>query len=242
MFGAGKVIIWGVFLFGAFIVIYLVMNRNVKLSQGTLSKKLSKRRKDKKAKALVAKWKGLIIPTKKGYPFLALIPFIIIVYIFINHMLFFAVITSDSMSPTFEKGDLVLMQSVDTDAEDDEIIMFNDKNPRGTHPPVIHRVENITEDGIKTKGDATNKIDDWVIEEDEVSAKAVTTSDGNPIVIPEVGNYFIQDYKAQGKYASEFVFTSLMIATLKDMGLVIFAACVGLYIVLSLRDVYKSED
>jgi signal peptidase len=202
---------------------------------------MEKNKKNQKVNMLLLKWKDLVIPRKKGYPFLALIPFIIIVYIFLNHYLFFAVITSDSMSPTFEKGDLVLMQSVDTEADDDDIIMFNDKAPTGIHPPVIHRVDNITDEGIKTKGDATGKIDDWVIEEDEVSAKAVENQEGDPIVIPEVGNYFLQDYRANGKYANEFIFTSVMVVTLKDIGLTVFFGCVALYIILSFRDFYKFE-
>ncbi|UCH88601.1 MAG: signal peptidase I [Thermoplasmata archaeon] len=231
-------IMWSMLIFFVFLVIYISINKDFKLNLSKFKDKRSKKDFNRRVDVKLLGWRNISVPSNKITPFLPLIPFLIVVYIFMNHYVFFAVITSDSMSPTFEKGDIVLMQSVDTDAEEDDIIMFNNKNPRGIHPPVIHRIENVTEEGYITKGDSTNIPDDWVVEEDEVTAKAVTVS-GKPVVIPNVGNYFIQDYKAQGKYADEFVFTSLMVTLLKDIGVAVFSTCVGLYIILTIRDSYR---
>jgi signal peptidase len=230
------VVVMSLVLFSIFAVLYLKMNRGMKFDFSSISKKTKKKNFNKKVELKVASWRGLIIPPKKFYPFLPLIPFFIIVFIFMNHMIFFAVITSDSMSPTFEKGDIVLMQTVDKSADENDIIMFSNKNPRGLHPPVIHRVNEVKGDNITTKSDATDQIDDWVVQEDEIQAKAVTVQ-GEPIVLENVGSYFITDYRTNGKYANEFVFTSLMIASLKDLGIAIFVLCVGLYIVLTVRDI-----
>jgi signal peptidase len=231
-------VVWSIFLFVIFIVFYLVVSKKFKPNFKTLKYRINARNKKRRVELKLSQMRGLAIPKKAFYPFLPLIPFLIIVYIFVNHMLFFAVITTDSMSPTFEKGDIVLMQSVDLEAQENDIIMFENKNPRGLHPPVIHRVDNLTKDGILTKGDATNIIDDWIVEDDEVTAKAVKWNGGQPVVIPEVGNYFIQDYKAQGKYATEFVFTSVMVVLLKDIGIAVFTFCLVLYIILSVKEAY----
>jgi signal peptidase len=229
-------IAWSFILLIAFLIFYLRLTDRISFNSQAIKKGISKRRTEKKIDFKLRGWKRMIIPPKKSYPFLPLIPFIILVYIFMNHWIFFAVITSDSMSPSFEKGDIVLMQSVDTDVEEDDIILFANKNPRGIHPPVIHRVIDITEGNITTKGDATNKIDDWTVKEEEVKAKALIGLRGKPIVVKDVGHYFIEDFTANGKYANEFVFTSVMVAYLQDLGIIIFFSCVFLYIILSIKD------
>jgi len=232
------VVAWSLILFSIFAFLYLKLNQNIEFYSGNLIKKFRIKNHNSRVNQKLMGWREHTIPPKKIYPFLPLVPFIIIVFIFMNHMIFFAVITSDSMSPTFETGDIVLMQTIDKDAEKNDIIMFENKDTRGLHPPVIHRVAETNGYNITTKGDATDKIDDWTVEDDEVVAKAVSIKN-KPIVIKNVGNYFINDYRSGGKYQNEFVFTSLMVATLKDLGIAIFVFCLVLYILLTVRDIRK---
>lgn len=234
-----NLIIWSLFLFIIFTIIYLILNKKLKVK--SIKNKVTKKRFNKRVDQKLMKWRNVVIPRKVVYHFLPLIPFFIIVYIFLTHMIYFAVITSDSMSPTFEKGDLVLMQSIDKSTKNNDIIIFNDKTEHGLHPPVIHRIENITDEGIITKGDATNLVDDWIVESDEVQGKVVSIFDNKPIVIKNVGNYFIEDNKINGHYENEFKFSSLLVTTLKDIGLAIFIGCVGLYIFLTFREMFNSN-
>lgn len=230
-------VIWSIILFIVFLAVYIGIKGFIKINWKSITQPFEKRKQKQKVDNKMASWREGVIPPNRFVPFLPLIPFFIVVYIFLNHMVFFAVITSDSMYPTFEKGDIVLMQTVDKQAEKNDIIMFQSKEERGLHPPVIHRVYNKSAEGIETKGDATNKLDDWIVEDEEVEAKALTFGEGKPIVIKGAGSYFIQDYRMNGKYQDEFKFTSLMVGVLKDMGLGVFIGCVGLYIILTIRDV-----
>lgn len=60
-----------------------------------------------------------------------------IVYILSAHLLFFAIITSGSMEPTFKKGDLVLMQDILIRPKPGDIIIFPDpQNSRIASQPL----------------------------------------------------------------------------------------------------------
>jgi signal peptidase I len=76
---------------------------------------------------------------------------------------------SDSMDPTFYKGDMIVVQGIE-DASVGDIIVFN--VPDRAYP-IIHRVNEITPDGIRTKGDNNLYVDPWRISEDDIYGKAV---------------------------------------------------------------------
>lgn len=84
-----------------------------------------------------------------------------------------AVVVSGSMSPAIEVNDMVIIHYQDTYVCGD-IIMYKDGNSL-----VTHRVEQVTETGYITKGDANNTADPPVSAE-RVVGKAV-------LVIPKVG-------------------------------------------------------
>jgi signal peptidase I len=76
---------------------------------------------------------------------------------------------SDSMVPTFYRGDMIVVYG-DKDVSVGDIIVFDVSNRKY---PIIHRVYNITSDGIKTKGDHNSYADPWTINNDNIYGKAV---------------------------------------------------------------------
>jgi len=93
-----------------------------------------------------------------------------------------ASITSGSMWPALKRGDLILIQGIESGEEIKvgDIIVF--QNPKGL---TIHRVKEIREDTLVTRGDANN-VDDAPIQYEEIVGKALTINN-KPLRIPLVG-------------------------------------------------------
>lgn len=70
-----------------------------------------------------------------------------------------AVVLSGSMEPEFSKGDLIFVKETLEYAEND-IVVFQDGNTL-----VVHRIIEIDEDTITTKGDANNAADEPITQE-----------------------------------------------------------------------------
>jgi signal peptidase I len=160
-----------------------------------------------------------------------LIPLIITgltAYIILNKLLFFAIITTGSMSPTLEVKDLVLMQNLKVDSQQGDIIMFETEE---ANMPVIHRVYSVSSSGIRTKGDASEFVDDWTLKKDQIRGEAVLFQ-GKPMIVKNIGEYLLFD-PANVKitqYGSEFYRISEIIKNIKQLGLTIFIICILLYI------------
>ena len=79
---------------------------------------------------------------------------------------------SESMVPTFEKGDLAIVSGIDKDVSVGDIIVF-DIGMRDY--PIIHRVYNIAKNGdIQTKGDNNAYEDPWLLRTKEtIHGKAI---------------------------------------------------------------------
>lgn len=97
-----------------------------------------------------------------------------------------ASITSGSMWPALKRGDLVLIKGVNNKEgiEVGDIIVY--KNPLGF---TIHRVIEINDQTIITKGDANN-ITDPPIRREDIIGKTLTFNN-KPIRIPLLGNVSI---------------------------------------------------
>ena len=97
-----------------------------------------------------------------------------------------AAITSGSMWPALQKGDMVFIQGIQSknDFEVGDIVVY--KNPQGF---TIHRVEEKQATVAITKGDANNTLDAPVKYED-IIGKAVEFR-GKPLNIPLLGNISI---------------------------------------------------
>ena len=92
-----------------------------------------------------------------------------------------ATITSGSMWPALNSGDLVFMRGVDKENfKKGQVVVFS--SPNG---PVIHRIEEVRSDTIITRGDANINADTPVNKNDVLGA-AITIGK-TPIKIPYVG-------------------------------------------------------
>jgi signal peptidase I len=158
---------------------------------------------------------------------------LLIAFVLYSEMIFFSVVVSDSMNPTLKKGDLILMQNIYAKPEIGDIITIKVPDMR---LPVMHRVASISDSGLRTKGDANPTEDSWVVTKDWIRGKNVLIS-GHPVVISNLGAYFIVDSSREGKmYGPEFDAVSKLIKGVKAAGLVIFFVCIILYLAFSIRD------
>ena len=160
---------------------------------------------------------------------------ILIAYALLSNYILFAAVMTGSMTGTVDKGDLIFMTSAG-DVEVGDIIMFIAPS---VPYPVTHRIFDINSRGIITKGDFRNSIDNWVIQEGGIQAKAVLIF-GKPIVIPYVGNYFIvgDEFSASrsvGEYGDEYQVTKNFMNMIKSYGLVIFMVVLSYVLVDILR-------
>ena len=161
--------------------------------------------------------------------------FIAVILILLFKLVFLTAIVSNSMQPTFKKGDLVLMQKIATAPEEGDIIMFMHKD---IMLPVTHRVIAVTDEGTKTGGDARGVTDPWIVQNEAIIAKAVQMG-GGPIVLEDVGNYFILETSKMGydpKYGSEYAFMRNIFSMLRLYGYVVCVIAVMGYVLLSLSE------
>jgi len=162
--------------------------------------------------------------------FVPLIIAMAIAYILLARLAFPAVVTTGSMEPTLEKYDIVLAQRLNMMHEVGDIIVFDvEESPI----QVVHRIVSVSDTGIRTKGDARRTQDGWVLTEDQINGELITY-EGEPIVIKNVGRYFLFDTSEEvvirSKYGSEFYRTSQILKYIKKMGLTIAIICICLYI------------
>ena len=164
---------------------------------------------------------------------------LIIGFLIYTQVIFFAIVTSDSMRPTFKKNDLVLMQGFSIEPEEGDIIMFDTKEAL---IPVTHRIVSINSGRIKTKGDARKIVDEWIISKDNINAEAIIYN-SEPIVVKDVGSYFLFDPSKSEAITSfggdEFYKFSEFLKVIKKFGLVIFILCILAYLFLAARDFNK---
>jgi len=143
--------------------------------------------------------------------------FLVIAFIVMNQYVNFVVVTSDSMSPTIQKGDLILVQSIIKTTYTGDIIQFQVPSRR---LPVLHRVEEVLANGYKTKGDFNPSPDYWTVEESQIQAKVIILF-SNPVVIPKIGEIFIVESKVT-KFGSEYSFVSGLVNIFRVLSLIIF--------------------
>ncbi len=104
----------------------------------------------------------------------------------LNRPVLLSYVTSDSMTPTLNRGDLFLINPL-AEARPNDIVVFN-LNGHWT----VHRVVAETDDGYITKGDnnvATDQQGGTNTVKRESVAGVVPVIFGSPLKVPEVGNY-----------------------------------------------------
>jgi signal peptidase len=147
----------------------------------------------------------------------------LIAFIVLNHYVSFVAVTSGSMATTFEKGDLVLMQSINRTPQEGEIIQFNVPS---RNLPVVHRVHEITSSGYYiTKGDFRPVPDDWIVKASQVQAKAIILFE-EPVIIPKIGDLFIVESRYTRFGTSAFNLALGMVNIFKVLALIIFILAV----------------
>ncbi len=222
------------------IIIYFMSGIKLPFSKllnkmGFLGRITQKKRREKKVSLRL---RQMIVPsTPKSFSEIMLISilYLFIGFLILSKIFFFAVVVSDSMVPTFAKGDLVLVQTISKTPEVGNIILFsgihlNDQEQREF---IIHRVYRINKDGtIKTKGDAMPVPDPWVVEPGRIVGKAVMLF-GHPIVIKYIGSGLILE---PGKPITNPLVIQYIMGETKRMGLYIFVVVTLLYIVMELRE------
>lgn len=135
------------------------------------------------------------------------------------------------MSPTLEIKDLVLIQNLNADPQQGDIIMFDIED---VNMPVIHRIYSCSNSEIRTKGDACELVDNWVLDKDRIQGEAVLIN-GRPIVLKNIGEYLLFDESniKITEYGSQMYRISQVIKSIKNLGLVIFILCILLYIFMT---------
>jgi len=145
-------------------------------------------------------------------------------------LIFLMVVVSDSMSPEFNRGDMIITQSINTTPSIGDIITF--KTP-GIQTSVTHRVVRFDGQRIRTRGDNTNTIDRFQTYKGDVISKAIVIN-GHPIVIKNLGALFITDYSKQGalsRFGDQFTFMQNLSRTISAWGFVI--SILGLVLLIS---------
>jgi signal peptidase I len=201
-------------------------------------KKLCKERSRKKrVKEKMNEYKTVSIAGRKpvlGSTLVFSIFLIIILMLFFN-LVFFTAITSDSMQPTFKRGDLVAMQKIYTTPEKGDIIMFE----RSEYMlPITHRVVAVTDGVVRTQGDARGITDPWIVPEEEIEAKAVQLG-GKTMVIKDVGDYFILDTREMRydpRYGTEYALIKNVFLTIRLYGYALCIIAILGYVWLTIKE------
>lgn len=145
------------------------------------------------------------------------------------------VVVSDSMKPEFQRGDMIIVQTVFLTPKVGDIVTFNQSDRESND--ISHRVISINNEAIITKGDNNPRKDDYNTKQENIRAIAIQAND-HPIVIKNLGALFITDYSKQGiiyKYGDQFTFMQQLSATIKAWGLVITIFALFGYITMMQR-------
>ncbi len=170
----------------------------------------------------------------KGRDWLIFIILLVLVVILGIKLVTFIVVVSDSMVPEFQRGDMILTQSINTTPEVGDIITFNVKDRKIAE---THRVIELKNGLILTKGDNSIIPDSYGTMQKDIIAKAIQINK-HPIVIKNLGALFITDYSKQGviyKFGDRFTFLQQLSATIKVWGILITALALLAYVVLIIR-------
>ncbi|MCZ7356000.1 MAG: signal peptidase I [Candidatus Methanoperedens sp.] len=156
----------------------------------------------------------------RGQDSILLVVLTILIFAFALKIISFAVVISDSMRPEFQRGDIVLTQTIFKDPQKGDIVTFK---ASGVQNPITHRVVNVQQDIVTTKGDNNPLVDDYGTTRQDVLAKAVVVG-SHPLVIKGVGSLFILDFSKEGKlnkFGDQFTFLQQVFVTIRTWGYVI---------------------
>jgi signal peptidase len=235
-----RFIIWHILLFSIALAIFLDRRQGFKKTigiAGYIAQKYNKSSREGKINATMNAYHEHAHKPKLQKVLLPIAITLFVAYILSSHLLFFAIVTSGSMEPTFKKGDLVFMQDFLIQPKVGDIIIFPDPTSDiVSNKPitVTHRIVEINGDIIRTKGDNNPNMDNWKINKKNVIGKAIIIG-SNPVVLKNVGRYFLLDFRTD-QYSEEYLAIAKTIQNLRTMGLLIFFVCLAMYLFMSIRD------
>lgn len=166
-----------------------------------------------------------------------IIPLVItlILALIVYNYVFFAVPVSNSMIPTFARGDMILYQTYNTTPEIGDIIMFK---VLGKNMPITHRIYSMDDGFIQTKGD-NGGVDPWNLYPHNIRAKAIIVRD-KPIVVKYVGSYITGELQSGNENAA-FKAISAFAKKGREAGLAIFTVCLLIYLLVSAYDMSSNR-
>lgn len=88
------------------------------------------------------------------------------------------VITTESMSPAINRGDIIIIHEKELLKVGDIITFFEND----TGEIITHRIAKITDDGYITKGDSNTETDSRIVHSDNIQGKVT-------LILPTFGNY-----------------------------------------------------
>lgn len=235
-----KFIIWHILLFSIALAIFLDSRQGFKKTigiAGYIAQKYKKTNREGKINATMNAYHEHAQKPNLQKVLLPIAITLFIAYILSAHLLFFAIVTSGSMEPTFKKGDLVFMQNIFVKPKVGDVIIFEDpqKNIVSNKPvTVTHRIIEIQGETIRTKGDNNPRADSWKINNKVILGKAFFIN-SNPIVLKNMGRYFLMDFRTE-EYTAEYLAIAKTIQNMRSLGILIFFACLVMYLFLSIRD------
>ncbi len=161
--------------------------------------------------------------------------FLVVIYLGLTMKIFFAAVLSNSMYPTFERGDAVLIQTIFREPHEGDIVMFVHKEFGHS---VTHRVIRVEGDRVYTGGDSSGP-DGEPVNKGDIIGKAILIF-GKPIVVKGVGNYFILDVKELRDitpYGQEYLFYKKLLDTFRQYAIAVIIIGISTYIYLTIREV-----
>ncbi|MDI6888701.1 MAG: signal peptidase I [Methanocellales archaeon] len=231
-------VIWMGVLIAIFCTLYMIKRRSAIYPFALLGKiadRFIERSREDRINMIMRRYEEL---SKKPRIVTSALPLIIVmllgIILYLN-IIYFVAIGSGSMAPSFNKGDLVLMQNLFVNPQEGDIIKF--ETAYVVHP-VVHRIYSI-EDGIyRTKGDANPRVDPWVVRRNEIEGQAILLNE-KPIIIENLGYYFIEDPANPiyvTKYGGEYGLIKSLVQMVKSSGLLLFIIMIALYLYMTLEE------
>lgn len=116
----------------------------------------------------------------------------------LDRPVFMSYVSSDSMTPTLNRGDLFFINPISRSADVGDIIVFNLRSSW-----TVHRVVAIVEEGYITKGDnnvATDQQEGRAspVSKDKIAGKVITVGN-SPLKIPQLGTYIQRGISGRNK-------------------------------------------
>lgn len=96
-----------------------------------------------------------------------ILAFLILLAVSGNQIIYLLLIESDSMKPVYEQGDIVIGHSLFDEVNEGDIVVY--EHPQ-TGINVIHRIVEINESGIQTKGDNNEVRDSVFLSQEDIKS------------------------------------------------------------------------